>query len=68
MLQRRSPSVTCDQQEYALVLDPVVCELSERKMRMILGGGVGEGLAAVCGHESGDEGMWVAIPAISLGD
>ena len=35
---------------------------------MILGGGAGEGLAAVCGHESGEEGMWVAILAFSLGD
>ena len=31
----------------------------------IFGGGAGEGLAAVCGHQSGDEGMRVAMPVFS---
>ena len=29
------------------------------------GGGAGEGLAAVCGHQSGAKGMRAAIPAFS---
>ena len=32
------------------------------------GGGAGEGLAAVRGHQSGGEGTWAAMPAFSLGD
>jgi hypothetical protein len=32
---------------------------------LIFGEGAGEGLAAVCGHQSGDEGMRVAMPAFS---
>ena len=32
------------------------------------GVGAGEGLAAVCGHQSGDEGAWAAMPSSSLGD
>ena len=32
------------------------------------GVGAGEGLAAVGGHQSGDEGAWAAMPASSLGD
>ncbi len=34
----------------------------------IFGGGAGDGLAAVCGYQSGDEGMRVVIPAFSPGD
>ena len=32
------------------------------------GVGAGEGLAAVRGHQSGDEGAWAAMSAFSLGD
>lgn len=35
---------------------------------MIFGGGAGEGLAAVRGHQSGDEGIRAVMPAFSLGD
>ena len=31
----------------------------------IFGGGVGEGLAAVCGHQSGAKGIWVVKPTFS---
>ena len=34
----------------------------------VFGVGAGEGLAAVCGHQSGDEGTWAAMPSSSLGD
>ena len=30
--------------------------------------GAGEGLAAVCGHQSGDKGMRVVKPVSSMGD
>ena len=33
-----------------------------------LGVGAGEGLAAVCGHQSGGEGTWAAMPSSSPGD
>ena len=32
------------------------------------GGGAGEGRAAMCGHQSGDQGVRVEIPAFSPGD
>ena len=34
----------------------------------VFGGGAGEGLAAMCGHQSGDQGVWVEKPVSSLGD
>jgi hypothetical protein len=37
----------------------------QKGKRMILGGGAGEGLAAVCGHQSGAQGMRVEMPAFS---
>ena len=32
------------------------------------GVGAGEGRAAMCGHQSGDQGVWVEKPVSSLGD
>ena len=32
------------------------------------GVGAGEGRAAVCGHQSGDQGVWVVKPMSSPGD
>ena len=42
--------------------------MTRKEKRMIFGGCVGEGLAAVCGYQSGAQGMRVAMPAFSPGD
>ena len=39
--------------------------MTRKGKRMILGGGAGEGLAAMCGHQSGAQGMRVEMPAFS---
>ena len=51
---------------------PMLLTMKRRKwstgIRIDFGVGVGEGLAAVCGHQSGAQGMRVVKPVSSMGD
>ena len=48
-----------------------MCDMCEKPMSLTgdnFGVGAGEGRAAVCGHQSGDQGVRVEIPVFSSGD
>ena len=51
---------------------PMLLTMKRRKwstgIRIDFGVGAGEGLAAVCGHQSGAQGMRVVKPVSSMGD
>ena len=54
------------------IIVPMLLTMKRRKwstgIRIDFGVGAGEGLAAVCGHQSGAQGMRVVKPVSSLGD
>ena len=54
------------------IIVPMLLTMKRRKwsigIRIDFGVGVGEGLAAVCGHQFGDKGMRVVKPVSSMGD